>query len=249
MATSIKPYGIVGGGRLAKSFVAYFRFRNIPFLQWTRDSLIPPAMALRGCGTVLILIKDDQIESFIVDHLDSKEFDHFVHCSGSLITPFAHSWHPLTAFPADGMAPADFEKVPFIGVQGSPAFSDVMPTLPHKSYVMSAADRPLYHASCVMAGNFATILWQRFYRDLERMGLDADLGEIYLKSILKNFLEAPESALTGPLVRQDFSTIIANLRAIKNDARFAIYQAFLKLFSIGKIDENTRLSGSQEIKA
>ena len=85
------PIGVVGGGRLARHFLRYLQLLEIPTCAWSRRAALQdPVETLDGCGTVLLLIRDDQILPFIAawPGLQSKRL---VHCSGSLVTEQAEA--------------------------------------------------------------------------------------------------------------------------------------------------------------
>ena len=88
---------------------------------------------------------------------------------------------------------------------------------------------------CVMAGNFSQLLWKgvsdRFAQQFE---LPAEALEPYLKQMMANFIQAPETALTGPLSRNDQQTIERNLSALEGDPLQDLYRAFVAYYQ----DEN-----------
>jgi predicted short-subunit dehydrogenase-like oxidoreductase (DUF2520 family) len=136
------------------------------------------------------------------------------------------SFHPAQSFPEKGMPPSRFRGVSF-GLEGDREALDVaggfVRELGGRPLVLSAEDKPLYHAACIMASNYPVILWQAAAGLLGRAGvtgreavrLIVPLAEETLRSVKK--LD-PEGALTGPIVRGDLETIKAHLEAL---GRFA----------------------------
>ncbi len=97
---------------------------------------------------------------------------------------------------------------------------------------MAVEKKALYHALCVMAGNFPQILWHSLSgRFSDRLGIPPDILEPYLRQSLDNFLADPGRALTGPLARGDRNTVRRNLSALSGDALQDLYRAFVELHS------------------
>ena len=238
-------YAIVGGGRLARHFSEYFRQLEIPHTRWTRDhrsafnsftiadAKLRLQAAVREADRVLLLVPDDSIASLLRKYPFLHE-QQLVHCSGSLGIPGVAGAHPLMTF-ADQLYPLDtYRRIPFALEQGA-SFEHLFPGLPNPHFVIRAEDRSRYHAMCVMAGNFAQLLWQgiaeRFGQQFE---MPADALHPYLEQVTKNFLQAPASALTGPLARGDRQTIERNLDSLAGDDLQDLYAAFVEFYQKDK---------------
>jgi hypothetical protein len=82
-----------------------------------------------------------------------------------------------------------------------------------------------------MAGNFSQVLWKgvsdRFEQEFD---LPADTLHPYLKKAADNFILSPDSALTGPLVRNDQLTIKRNIDALDSDPLQDLYRAFVRFY-------------------
>jgi len=90
-----KAYGIVGSGKAAKHIKYYFQCLNILIKSWARtENIKAPSEVLADCDTILLLINDSEIESFIAQNPFLKEKE-VVHFSGSLVVPGIQSTHPL----------------------------------------------------------------------------------------------------------------------------------------------------------
>jgi predicted short-subunit dehydrogenase-like oxidoreductase (DUF2520 family) len=136
------------------------------------------------------------------------------------------SFHPAQSFPDKRTPPSSFRGISF-GLEGDPkALSlarKLVRSLGGHSLAVSAETKPLYHAACIVASNYAVILWQTAGEWLRRAGIaepDAvrlivPLAEGTLRNVKK--LD-PKAALTGPIVRGDFVTVEAHLKAL---ARFS----------------------------
>lgn len=229
----VPTYGIIGAGRMARHFVHYLHLLNIPVNQWSRladpqELTLPTVIA--NSDPILILISDTAIESFIQNHsiLQNKTLIHF---SGCLITPLAHGAHPLMTF-NNILYPFDvYQKTPFIIDQTEIEFSNLLPGLHNLHFFIPPHLKPFYHALCVMSGNFTGLLWQKFFTELEQtFQLPKEIIYPYLEQTLYNLRHHSQQAITGPLVRNDTTTINANLTALTNDPFQKIYQAFVDAY-------------------
>jgi predicted short-subunit dehydrogenase-like oxidoreductase (DUF2520 family) len=224
------PFGIVGDGRLARHLQHYFDLLGLPVRSWSRRAAgaLSPVDALAPCGAVLILIRDAEIVPFI-DAWPALAEKRLVHCSGSLVTPAAEGAHPLMTFGPALYTLADYQAIPFVLETGGTPFADLLPGLPNPSFAIPAADRPYYHALCVMAGNFSTVLWVKLFGELqERFGIPASAAHPYMARVTANVMADAARALTGPLSRGDTTTITSNLKALDGDPFHAVYSAFVR---------------------
>ncbi|MCH9770423.1 MAG: DUF2520 domain-containing protein [Gammaproteobacteria bacterium] len=225
------PYTLIGNGRLAMHLCYYFQQLNIPFQHWYRQSQTELADVVASSSRVLLLISDDAIETFIHEHPYLQE-KFLIHCSGQLVTPLAHGAHPLMSFGAQHYTLNEYQIIPFILEQEGPDFNDLLPGLPNPHYKIANKLKPRYHTLCVLANNFTTLLWQKFFKGLETdLHLPQSIGKPYLAQTLKNLLNDPANALTGPLKRQDQLTLEKNLAALANDPYQQVYQAFINAYN------------------
>jgi hypothetical protein len=119
-----------------------------------------------------------------------------------------------------------YRAIPFL-VEDGCRFEDLLPGLPNPSHSLRTEQKALYHALCVMAGNFPQLLWQAAGRRLgEQLRLPQAVLEPYLRQTLENHLRDPEGALTGPLARGDEGTMARNLAALGDDPLADLYRAF-----------------------
>jgi hypothetical protein len=230
-AASASPFGIVGDGRVARHFTHYLGLLGLPFGTWSRRTGDKsPGEALAPCGTVLLLISDDAIVPFAEAWPDPGR-KRFVHFSGSLVTPVAEGAHPLMTFGEKLYDLPTYRSVPFVLESGRTPFAELLPGLPNPSFTVPPADRPYYHALCVMAGNFSVILWRKLFDDLrDRWGIPPSAALPYLKQVAANLGADPGRALTGPLARKDRDVIATNLRALEGDPFRDIYAAFVRAY-------------------
>jgi 2-dehydropantoate 2-reductase len=233
--TTLSPvYGIVGDGRVATHFAHYLSLLAVPFRQWSRRRAPESKLAevIDGCQIVLLLIRDGVIEDFVREHASTLRNRRLVHFSGSLVSKFAESAHPLMTFAERLGDLAFYRRIPFVVEEGRTRFAEIFPGLPNPSYAVPADRKAHYHSLCVMSGNFTTLLWTKFFAELEScFGITRDAAIPYLEAITSNLVHSPESALTGPIARRDLGTLNANLAALRaaNDPYEKIYQAFVEV--------------------
>lgn len=222
----VPKYTIIGDGKVATHVCHYFNSLNIPYMQWSRRSREPLPSAAQISSHILLLISDDQISTFIDDHpeLSGKII---IHCSGCLSIPQAIGAHPLMSFTPKLMSIEDYQAIPFIVEEGKYTFTELFPDLKNPHWTIPLTAKPYYHALCVMANNFTTLLWQKFFHEMqERYQIPIDAGATLLKQTMASLLNDPSNALTGPIARGDQSTIEKNLTALEGDAYQAVYTAF-----------------------
>jgi predicted short-subunit dehydrogenase-like oxidoreductase (DUF2520 family) len=240
MPNTEKSYTIIGSGRVARHFSHYLSLLDIPHFKWSRKSSSQKQLEekVERSTHIVVLISDSAIEEFVRrNKLFSERVT--VHFSGSLVTPFAHGAHPLMTF-TEKLYPLErYLEMPFIIDEGRLRFHDLLPGLKNRHFRIQPELRPLYHALCVISGNFTTILWDRFFEGLERqLGLPAEAAFPYLDQIAENLKDRSLPALTGPLARKDLSTIRSNLRVLEGDPLQKVYHGFLEALNI-EIRENS----------
>lgn len=228
----VPKYAIIGNGKVANHFCYYFRALSFPFYQWSRSLSKPGSLTqiIQNCDRVLILIKDSAIEGFIQENpiLHGKILIHF---SGRLFSSLAYGAHPLFTFSHELYDLATYQKIPFILEKEGPSFSELLPGLPNPHYQIPRDLKNLYHSLCVLSGNFSCILWQKFFHELEHtFHLPKSVTHPYMQQIFSNLQKSQGNILTGPLARNDYTTIAANLAALSNDPFQKIYQAFVEVY-------------------
>ncbi len=229
----VPKYAIIGAGRAANHIIHYFKLLDIPYIQWSRscNKLSSLNSCIADCHQILLLINDSAIEKFIIDNpiLHSKQIVHF---SGVLVSELAYGSHPLISFSEDLYALDVYQKIPFILDNDKLSFQKLLPGLDNPHFIISSELKPFYHSLCVLSGNFTVILWQKFFSELEKkLNIPREFAQHYLQQICSNLQRHPQAALTGPLVRDDKTTIEANLQALVNDPFQKIYQSFVEVYN------------------
>ncbi len=233
---------LIGSGRLALHLKSYLKALNLDVVCWSRDdselfNTLPveyPASwrfieSANACTHILLAISDKAIAPFFEEHKNFEDKT-WVHFSGTFWHPNVLACHPLMTFGQQLYELDVYKKIPFILDRGAPAFESLLPGLPNPSYRLSPEKRILYHAYCVMSGNFTHLLWwmteQAFEKDL---GLPAEVLRPYKMKVFEGAIADSKLALTGPLVRNDEATIERHLSEL--DPRKAkIYEQFVLLF-------------------
>jgi len=235
-------YALLGDGRLARHLRRYLDLLDLPHSGWARNPESPAnthtdadaetrlRKTVAPASHVLLLVSDDAIANvvrrypFLHDHT-------LVHCAGALSLPGIAGAHPLMTFAGDGYTLDEYRRIPFL-VESGHDFGSILPGLPNPHHGVPVAQKALYHALCVIAGNFPQMLWSAVAERLEGdLDLPPEILAPYLRRTLENWLSTPDAALTGPLARGDDATVARNLAALEGDPLQDLYRAFQRLHS------------------
>ncbi|MGE3760529.1 MAG: DUF2520 domain-containing protein, partial [Pseudobdellovibrionaceae bacterium] len=234
LVPEFKSYLIIGNGRAAKHLVHYFQLLSsqIPFYRWYRDpsdfnnSKMLDFM-LAQASHVILAISDSEIASF-VEKTPALEGKCLIHLSGALEVRGVFAAHPLMTFTNELYDFDVYKKMAFVLSAGSPPFSQLFPHLGNANYEIPVDKKALYHALCVLSGNFTSLLWKKTFSEFEsQLSLPKEILFPYLQQISANLQKNSGDALTGPLARRDFATIDKNLEALQGDPFRFVYQAFV----------------------
>jgi len=231
-----KTYTIVGDGKVARHFSHYFNRLGIVFKQWQRQQTIKQLQQdVSQSDVVLLLIPDDAIENFILQHpfLQDKILIHF---SGTLILDKAYGCHPLMTFANELYDLKTYQNIPFVCDENTDFYA-FFPQLKNKSFTVAREHKAYYHSMCVMAGNFTQTLMRETAIQLnENLNLPTNILFPYLFQNTQNFIKNPNSSASGPLERGDFTTVKKHLQVLQDHELAGIYQAFVELNSLRKVD-------------
>jgi len=221
-------YTIIGDGKIAKHFRHYFDLVEINYTSWNRKQpLRALQQAVNNTDHVLVLISDDAIDKFINSHLFLKDKS-LIHFSGSLTINGVAGCHPLMTFSDELYDLETYRSIPFV-IDDDRDFSSLFPQLENQAHHLAQKDKAIYHALCVIAGNFTQTLMRETNKQLSsELDLPYDILFPYLLQNTKNFINKPNSSATGPLQRNDFITVNKHLLALKNNSLENIYQAFIQ---------------------
>jgi predicted short-subunit dehydrogenase-like oxidoreductase (DUF2520 family) len=228
-------YLILGDGRVARHLRRYFDLEAISYIHWNRKSHSHEQLRswAETSTHILLAISDSALEEFLRERrfLLSKVCVHF---SGAVSLAEIPSAHPLMTFGAEFYDLEVYRSIPFVFEKGRGSASELLPGLRNPSYEIEAEKKALYHALCVLSGNFSTLLWERAaQRFADDLGLPKSALVPYMTQITNNIVSAypGASVLTGPLTRGDGDTIAKNLAALEGDPFQEVYQAFVRAYS------------------
>ncbi len=208
---------LLGMGRLARSIAPLLEARGHRVDRWRRGDPQPTA------PICLITVSDDAV-SEVARWLRPGPV--VLHTSGSLdhelLRPHrpAGSLHPLQSFPGPELGTPPLEGVP-AAIAGDPEARRLAGGLARdlgmKPFEMPG-DRRLYHAACVLVGNFPTVLLAEACRLLRSAGVQEDPVELLLP-LLRTSLDhaaahGPARSITGPAARGDRRTIQQHEQAL-----------------------------------
>lgn len=221
---------LVGSGRLATHFAFYLRSINCSFHQWSRRTHSSQELKtlLKSVEHVALAISDDGLAPFIDQNLLRFQ-GRISHFSGAWHRNGIVSTHPLMSFGPHLYQLSDYKKIHFT-IEGADSLSRVFPRLENPWSVLSADRKSLYHALCVLGGNFPLLLWSKMEKDLRTMGIPTEAMHLYIQKISQNYIDSGETALTGPLVRGDKQTIERNINALAGDPWEKVYRAFQEVY-------------------
>lgn len=215
---------LIGDGRIARHFSFYLGLLNIPFETWNRRAGTKIGEVLPRAGRVLLAIKDDALAGFIDGELAGFDGP-IVHFSGAFDHPRAIGAHPLMSFGPE-LYPADFYPRIHFSVTGASSLGDALPGWPNGFTILDRDDKALYHALCVIGGNFPVLLWNKMENGLKELGLPEAAVRLYVERVAENYRRLGAQALTGPLIRKDEKTIERNLASLEGDPWRKVYEAF-----------------------
>jgi len=225
---------LIGDGRLAGHLARYLKQLGVPHAAWSRRLLAERRCSqldtLVHCGTrALLAISDGAIEPFIASHPELLRAVR-VHFSGRLVTPMAIGAHPLFSFAGTFYERELYERIPFVIDLDAPPLAYLIPGLPNPSFFIDPERRPRYHAVCVLAGNFTTLLWRKLFFELDcEIGLAREQALPYLESVMRGLMGAG-APLSGPLSRGDGDTLQRNLEALEGDPFEGVYRSFVAAY-------------------
>ena len=119
----------------------------------------------------------------------------------------------------------------------TPPFSQLLPGLNNPCYQIDPSEKTYYHAMCVIANNFTTLLWEKFFREMsERFSMNKDHLIPFLEKTFDNLSRYPAMKLTGPLARGDTKSLERDLDSLTEDSFYSIFKSFMTTYE-GTIDE------------
>lgn len=222
---------LVGNGNFAKHLIHWFNLNklSIQLMTWNRHQGQDFFhQHLLNATHIWLPISDSSIVSFYEDHL-IHYLGTVVHFSGALQDSRMICAHPLMSFPEKKYSDDFYFHINF-ALTGCEELSFALPGFKNPFFLLPAELKPLYHAVCVVAGNFPQMLWNEVHRLCTLHNLPAVAFDTYIQKITENFLLMKEKSLTGPILRKDISTINSNIKALSGTSLQSIYQTFKQEF-------------------
>ena len=223
---------LIGSGRLAKQLLHWNYLLSKPNKISTWNRTEDPKILKQFLGDanlVWLAVSDFAIVPFFEQNLSTYKGT-VVHFSGALHDSRLKCAHPLMTFPNDLMPDSTYPLIHF-ALTGSVTLNEVLPGFTNPFFLLPEKEKPLYHALCVVAGNFPQLLWSETEQKRNALKIPETAFNLYLQQALNNFIKFKTTALTGPLVRHDWETINKNTEALANTKLQSIYSAFVKEFS------------------
>lgn len=223
---------LIGSGRLAEHLQHWFQFSaSKQSILYTWDRQQDPVALNRYCQKathVWLAISDSAILPFYEHYLKGYDFK-TIHFSGSFHDSRMISAHPLMTFSSQLYSEDFYPKINF-ALTGCTELSDALPGFKNPFFILPTEKKSIYHALCVVAGNFPQILWREVYKTAEKNSIPVEIFEPYIQKVAENFIDLKEKSLTGPFIRKDLETVEKNKLALKNTSFESIYTAFQKEF-------------------
>lgn len=224
-------YGIVGNGRVAAHLRCYFSALDINHISLSSDDFNNKNTTLSKTNIILLAIADRAIEHFLKKHHHLLEQKICIHFSCSVSTDLAFGFHPLMTFSSTLYTVEQYQAILFSKEESAPPFHDIFPQLPNRCFSIKIADKPYYHALCVLANNFSTLLWQKFFTEMNKQ-FQLPLVDLFpfFQQTMDNIKTDYTQALTGPLVRGDEQTMTKHVDALRHDPFVTVYQSFVDCY-------------------
>ena len=237
-------YCIIGDGRLSRHLQFWLShlgcdIKTASRRLWRDGSWLEYLQKQTEKSDVILLAVSDTAVGELAKNLRNFTSKPLVSFAGARTYTNVSTWHPLGAFSHQLFDLKQYDSIAFIGTSSSLPFSELFPALTNSSFVIEESQLKLYHASCVLASNFTTILWGElaniFKKDLQ---IQPSLAAGLLSSTAENILcglksNDPSRFLTGPLARGDLQTVSNNLEALSGKGSQKLYQSFVEFFREG----------------
>ena len=123
--------------------------------------------------------------------------------------------------------PADFYKTIPLTLDFSSSNSFIA-SLPNPQYAVSPTDKALYHSFCVIAGNFPQWLWHNTLAEFEKLNIPRAALQPFLQQSLDNTFKTGGDNFSGPLLRNDQTTLARHQEALDGHHMLQIYRAFVE---------------------
>jgi predicted short-subunit dehydrogenase-like oxidoreductase (DUF2520 family) len=194
----------------------------------TADDAIPAVVSLLGEA-------GEALQGKVVFHM-SGALSSDILCPLELLGVSAASLHPLQSF-SDAKAGAAALKHTMFSIEGSrkavEELSAFLTKLHNEYFIISAEQKPLYHAGAAIASNGVTAVINYALSLMSAVGIPEEKALFSLLPLIKGTLRnigenGTARALTGPVVRGATGTIQEHIKAI-NKLAPALLPSYLEL--------------------
>ena len=238
-----KRVRIIGGGKAGGSFAlalqqAHWTVDLVSHEQFAQSENASPAPGVRlvtaeQADLVLICVPDPVV-AHVASLMVVDESVVVAHCAGSLglevLAPAARtaSIHPLVAL-ANAQTGAQALQGAWFAVSGDPLASSVVAALGGRAMQVADADRVRYHAAAVLASNHLVALLAQVDAIATDLGVPLEAFLDLSRATLDNVSKlGPRAALTGPVSRGDWSTVMRHLQELAPPERHAYLSLALR---------------------
>jgi len=217
---------IIGAGKAGGSFAlalgqAGWNVELVTHQHFAADLTADGVSRVRSEQVDLVLIcVPDPVVASVAASLVVDESVVVAHCAGSLglevLAPAvrAGSVHPLVAL-ADAERGAEALQGAWFALSGDPYVMRVATALGGRTMQVAEADRVRYHAAAVLASNHLVALLAQVESIAAPLGLPLEAFLDLSRVTLDNVAElGPATALTGPVARGDWSTVLQHLQEL-----------------------------------
>jgi len=219
---------VIGNGRMANHWRHYLQLLGIHSDHWYRSLDIDLNCKIRSAEQIFLAISDSAILDFYHSNPLLKDKT-CVHFSGSLYDANLLGIHFLQSFAQKLYTLSDYQSIPTIIDFPKEIYEKNFPYLNNEVYQIPPIQKPLYHALCVVSGNFPQLLWHDCEKLLKKMQLPKKILKPYLNQCVTNFF-SETAPLTGPIVRKDLVTIESNQKSLKGSRLSSIYSNFYNTY-------------------
>ena len=256
--------GFIGAGNVGYSLGKYLVANNISVSGYYSKRIEDSASAshftdtgcystiediVYDCDTLFLTVNDDALND-VIDELTKLKLNNkiLIHTSGAKSSAifkelndnnYCYSLHPIYAFNDKYESYKGLKQISFT-LEGNEKhlndIKDLFNKLGNNVVIIDALNKSKYHASCVMLSNLVTGLIDMAFDNLADIGIDdpAIFYSLILNNIDNVINYGTTKALTGPVVRNDYSTVKGHLDVLKNDDK-KIYAVLSKrLIEISK---------------
>lgn len=222
---------IIGAGKAGGSFALALDQAGWSVDLVSHEQFVDPASALDARKArsdhvdLLLICVPDPVVAQVASVIVADESVVVAHCAGSLglevLAPATRvaSVHPLVAL-ADSERGAKALQGAWFAVSGDPFATTIVTALAGRAVQVAEADRVRYHAAAVLASNHLVALLAQVDSIASDIGLPLEAFLDLSRVTLDNLSElGPAAALTGPVSRGDWSTVMRHLQELDAQER------------------------------